>query len=33
MHEEQILAIIKLLNECKDVDLLDFILQLLNKSR
>lgn len=32
MRNEQINAIVKLLNECEDVELLDFILQLLAKS-
>lgn len=32
MREEYINTIIKLVNECNDIELLDFIMQLLQKS-
>lgn len=32
MHQEYIDAIVNLLSKCKDVELLDFILRLLQKS-
>jgi hypothetical protein len=32
MHQEYIEAIAKLLNKCKDIELLDLILKLLQKS-
>lgn len=32
MHEEYINTIVKLVNECNDIELLDFIMQLLQKS-
>lgn len=33
MHEEYISTIINLIKECGDLELLDFIMQLLQKSR